>query len=133
MEPKEQIETILRELFSNHKTNRIPEFFASHYISHTSKKDYKGLKIVSQWIQNLNRFLSDLKLVKLEFIHETNDLVVWKRTIKGKIKPSKNKKLPVGKLIKWEEMIVSKFKGNQIVEEWISSEFLGALLPLGKK
>lgn len=133
MKPKDQIETILKELFSNPKTNRIPEFFNSQYISHTSKKDYKGLKIVSQWIQNLNRFFSGLKLVKLEFIHETNDLVVWKRTIKGKIKPSKNKKIPDGKFIKWEEMIVSKFKGTQIVEEWISSEFLGALLPLGKK
>ncbi|MCW7461084.1 ester cyclase [Leptospira limi] len=132
MSPKQQIEMILQELFSNPKSKMIPEVFASDYIAHTSKKDYVGLKIVSQWIQNLNRFLSDLKIVRLEFIYEAKDLVVWKRTILGKIKPSKKKNLPAGKLIKWDEMIISKFKGNQIVEEWITSEFLGTLLPKGK-
>ncbi|EOQ89667.1 SnoaL-like polyketide cyclase [Leptospira yanagawae serovar Saopaulo str. Sao Paulo = ATCC 700523] len=133
MDHKQRITSILHELFSNPKTKVIPEYFSSKYIAHTSKKTYNGLKIVSQWIQNLNSFLSDLKIVNLEFIHETDDTVVWKRTLKGKIKSSSLQNQNVGNIIKWEEMIVSKFNGSKIEEEWISSEFLGALLPKTKK
>ena len=132
MNHKARIELILNELFTNPKTTSIPEVFSADYIAHTSQKDYVGLKIVSRWIKNLNDFLSDLKVTKLEFIYENQDIVVWKRTIKGKIKPSKNKKLTPGKTIKWEELVVSKFQSNLIKEEWITSEFLGALLPKGK-
>ncbi|XDD46550.1 ester cyclase [Leptospira sp. WS39.C2] len=131
MKHRDTIEYILKELFTDPKTTAISDVFSSDYIAHTSKKNFTGLKVVSKWIKNLNQFLSDLRITKLEFIFEDQNTVVWKRTIKGKLKPSQNKKLPKGKSIQWEEMIVSKFKGNLIVEEWISSEFLGALLPLG--
>ncbi len=132
MNHKDSIEFILNELFKNPKTTAIPEVFASDYIAHTSKKTYTGIKIVSKWIKNLNKFLSETKITKLEFIYEDSNIIIWKRTIKGKIKPNQRNQLKVGKSIKWEEMIVSKFKGNLIQEEWITSEFLGALLLLGK-
>ncbi|MGV3667309.1 MAG: ester cyclase [Leptospira bouyouniensis] len=132
MNHRESIEFILKELFTNPKTTAISDVFSSDYIAHTSKRNYTGIKIVSNWIKNLNQFLSDLKITKLEFIYEDPQMIVWKRTIKGKIKPNKSNKLNKGKSIKWEEMIVSKFQGNKIQEEWITSEFLGALLPLGK-
>ncbi|MCW7474233.1 ester cyclase [Leptospira levettii] len=133
MDHKQQITSILIELFTNPKTTKIPDYFSSNYIANTSQKTYHGLKIVSKWIKNLNQFLTDLKIEKIEFVHESKDTVVWIRTIKGKIKPTPLQNLKEGKVIKWEEMIVSKFKGSKIEEEWISSEFLGVLFSKTKK
>lgn len=133
MDYKQQITSILIELFTNPKTTKIPDYFSTDYIANTSQKTYHGLKIVSQWMKNLNRFLTDLKIEKLEFVHESKDTVVWIRTIKGKMKATSHQNLKEGKVIKWEEMIVSKFKGSKIEEEWISSEFLGVLLSKSNK
>ncbi|MCW7496242.1 ester cyclase [Leptospira levettii] len=133
MDHKQQITSILIELFTNPKTTKIPDYFSSNYIANTSQKTYHGHKIVSQWIKNLNQFLTDLKIEKIEFVHESKDTVVWIRTIKGKIIPTPLQNLKEGKVIKWEEMIVSKFKGSKIEEEWISSEFLGVLFSKTKK
>ncbi|MDZ4728284.1 MAG: ester cyclase [Leptospira sp.] len=128
MDNDKKIEFILRELIDKNDTSQIPNVFSKEYIVHTSKKDYHGHKIIVKWIKDLNNFFSDLKVVKIQFLVQTNEFIVWKRTIKGKIKPSKNKNLKPGKLIKWEEMIVSKFKEGLIMEEWNNSEFLGSLI-----
>jgi len=128
MENHKKIEFILRELIDKNDPSGIPTVFGESYIVHTSKKDYFGHKIIIRWIKDLNRFFSDLKVVKIQFLVQTNELVVWKRTLRGKIKPSNNKNLKSGKLIKWDEMIVSKFQNGLIVEEWNNSEFLGVLL-----
>ncbi|TGN05164.1 SnoaL-like polyketide cyclase [Leptospira bandrabouensis] len=124
---QEKISYILNELITNHNTKSIQEVFSSEYIVHTSKKDYKGHKIIIKWAKNLHDFLSDLKIVKIQFLVQTEDLIVWKRTLRGKIKPSKNKNLKTSKTIQWDEMIVSKFKNGFIIEEWNNSEFLGVL------
>ncbi|EMY70303.1 ester cyclase [Leptospira vanthielii] len=128
MENQKKIEFILNELIANHKTSEIPKYFSKDYVVHTSKKDYSGHKIIIKWSKDLHNFFSDLKVVKIQFLVYTDEFIVWKRTLRGKIKPSKNKNLKPGKLIKWDEMIVSKFKNGLIIEEWNNSEFLGALI-----
>ncbi|TGM52555.1 ester cyclase [Leptospira vanthielii] len=128
MENQKKIEFILNELIVNHKTSEIPKYFSNDYVVHTSKKDYSGHKIIIKWSKDLHNFFSDLKVVKIQFLVYTDEFIVWKRTLRGKIKPSKNKNLKPGKLIKWDEMIVSKFKNGLIIEEWNNSEFLGALI-----
>ncbi|EMY62781.1 ester cyclase [Leptospira terpstrae] len=128
MENKKKIEYILNELISNQNTSDIPKFFSNNYVVHTSKKDYLGHKIIIKWSKDLHNFFSDLKVIKIQFLVQTDEFIVWKRTLRGKIKPSKNKNLKMGQLIKWEEMIVSRFKNGLIMEEWNNSEFLGALM-----
>ncbi len=128
MEKEEKIEFILKELINKNNISEIPNFFSKNYIVHTSKKDFFGHKIIVRWVKDLNNFLSDLKVIKIQFLVETDESIAWKRTLRGKIKPSKNKNLKPGKLIRWEEMIVSKFKDGLIIEEWNNSEFLGSLI-----
>ena len=70
-----------------------------------------------------------MRVVKVEFFtEENNNIIVWQRTLKGKhinkirgINPSK-------KTIKWNEMVVSRFDQNKIIEEWVVSELKGELL-----
>ena len=35
---------------------------------------------------------------------------------------------PSNKTVKWNEMVVSRFEGDKIAEEWIVSELMGQLL-----
>ncbi|MBM9498980.1 ester cyclase [Leptospira sp. 201903071] len=128
MKNTEKIEYILKELIQNNNPNSIQGAFARNYIVHTSKKDYKGHEIIKRWLRDLNKYFYDLKIVKIQFLVQTEEVVVWKRTLKGKIKPSKSNKLVPKKTIKWDEMVVSKFKDGFIIEEWNTSEFLGELL-----
>ncbi|EKJ87179.1 hypothetical protein [Leptospira meyeri] len=128
IENQEKILFILNELITNHNTISIKDVFSNEYIVHTSKKDYKGYKIIIKWAKDLHNFLDNLKIVKIQFLVQTEEFIVWKRTLRGKIKPSKNKNLKIDKSIQWDEMIVSKFKNGFITEEWNNSEFLGALI-----
>ncbi|MCW7457436.1 ester cyclase [Leptospira bandrabouensis] len=123
----EKISFVLNELITNHSTTSIQEVFSNEYIVHTSKKDYQGHKIIIKWAKDLHNFFADLKIVKIQFLVQTDEFIVWKRTLRGKIKPSKNKNLKTSKTIQWDEMIVSKFKNGFIIEEWNNSEFLGVL------
>lgn len=128
MDNDKKIEFILRELIEKNDPSEIATVFSKNYIVHTSNKDFLGHKIILRWMKDLNQFFSNLKVVKVQFLVQTNEFVVWKRTLRGKIKPSKNKNLKPGKSIKWDEMIVSKFQDGLIIEEWNNSEFLGTLL-----
>ena len=127
MQNFEKIEFILKELIHKNNFEPIPEVFSAKYIVHTSKKDYSGHSIIKRWVRDLNQFFYDLKIVKIQFLVQTDNIIVWKRTLKGKIKLSKNKNLTPGSMIKWDELIVSSFHDGLIQEEWINSEFLGAL------
>ncbi|TGL15111.1 ester cyclase [Leptospira meyeri] len=128
IENQEKISFILKELITNHSITSIQDVFSNEYIVHTSKKDYKGHKIIIKWAKDLHNFFDNLKIVKIQFLVQTEEFIVWKRTLRGKIKPSKSKNLKIGKSIQWDEMIVSKFKNGFITEEWNNSEFLGALI-----
>ncbi|PKA13618.1 SnoaL-like polyketide cyclase [Leptospira meyeri] len=128
IENQEKISFILKELITNHNIKSIQDVFSNEYIVHTSKKDYKGHKIIIKWAKDLHKFFDNLKIFKIQFLVQTEEFIVWKRTLRGKIKPSKSKNLKIGKSIQWDEMIVSKFKNGFITEEWNNSEFLGALI-----
>ncbi len=69
-----------------------------------------------------------MKVSNLIFFNETEDTVVWQRTLKGKHTKSIRGILASGKMIQWNEIIISKFVEGKIEEEWIVSELLGKLL-----
>lgn len=123
----EKIEYILKELIEKENLSAISDFFTPNYLVHTSKKDYRGHTCIKKWVKELNNFLYDLRVVKIEFLNQNDSNVTWKRSIRGKIKPGKNKNLKEGKVLKWTEMIVSTFENGKISEEWTVSEFHGEL------
>ncbi len=128
MDRKKIIEDVLFQLVEKNNDSVIPSAFLPEYKIHSSKKDYVGHLVIKRWIKDLNRYFDSLKVVKVQFLLETKDTIVWKRTIKGKPKPTEKSIRITKKTIQWEEMIVSKFKENLIQEEWITSEFLGKVL-----
>ena len=66
--------------------------------------------------------------MKVEFLINAGNTIAWQRTLHGTHKanmmgiPSSEKK------IIWNEMVVSRFEGDKIAEEWVVSELAGQLL-----
>lgn len=78
MENQKKIEFILNELIVNHNIFEIPKYFLKDYVVHTSKKDYRGHKIIEKWSKDLHNFFSDLKVLKIQFLLQTDEFIVWK-------------------------------------------------------
>ncbi len=125
---QEKIKFVLTELIEKRNLDAVEEVFSPDYTVHMSKKDYLGYNCIKKWVKDLNKYLTDLKVVNIEFLHQNDDVIVWKRQMKGRIRPSDNTSQKAGKILKWSDMIVSKFQNGKIAEEWVVSEFLGELI-----
>jgi len=128
MNKEEKIKIANKELIELGNIDVIAETFTTDYVAHNSRKDYEGHSFIKRWTKQLRTAIPDIRVVKVEFHIQTNDTIVWQRTLKGKhttkiwgIKPS-------GRPIKWKEMIVSRFDSEKIAEEWVVSELVGELL-----
>jgi hypothetical protein len=84
---------------------------------------------------NLRRFDSLIIVVfwfnsvlNIEILVEEGNTITWQRTLHGTHKANMMGIPQTGKKIKWNEMVVSRFEGDKIAEEWIVSELAGQLL-----
>lgn len=112
----------------------IPSYFAPDYLAHAENKEYSGLDFIKRFSKTLRTSIPDIKVLTVEILVENGDTVSWLRTLQGTHKknmmgiPASNKKLT------WNEMVVSRFEGDKIAEEWIVSELAGQLMiKLGKQ
>ncbi len=128
MTKEEKIKYANRELIELGNLDIIADTFANDYISHNAGKDYEGHNFIKRWTKNLRTAISEICLVKVEFHIQTNDTIVWQRTLSGKhttkmwgIRASEQQ-------IKWSEMVVSRFDDDKISEEWVVSDIVGQLL-----
>jgi len=128
MNNQSKIKYALNELIKGSPFNDIGEIFSKDYLSHVGEKQYRGHAIIKKWSKELNSTFSNLKVSNLIFFTETEDTVVWQRTLKGKRTKSIRGILTSDKMIQWNEIIISKFVEGKIEEEWIVSELLGKLL-----
>lgn len=128
MNNQSKIKFALDELLKREAFDNIGEVFSKDYIAYTDGKEFKGHSIVKRWAKELRTTFSNLKVSQLIFLSETEDIVVWQRTLKGKHTKS-IKGIPASeKVIQWNELIVSKFKAGKIESEWVVSELVGKLL-----
>ncbi len=116
------------ELIEKGNSDVVAELFATNYVVHAGGKDYKGHGFIKRWAKQLRSAIPDIRVLKEEFQVQTDDTIVWQRTLSGThteemwgIRPSKQK-------AEWREMAISRFDGKKIIEEWVVSELLGELL-----
>ena len=128
MNNQSKIKYALNELIKGDKFTDIGDIFSKNYLSHVGEKQYRGQAIIKKWSKELNSTFSNLKVSNLIFFTENEDTIVWQRTLKGKHTNSIKGILASGKMIQWNEIIISRFVEGKIEEEWIVSELLGKLL-----
>ena len=117
-----QINTALEQLFEEGNIDVVESIFSKNYIAHHGDKTNSGQDFIKKFTKQLRKALPDLKIIKVEFLSQTNNMVTWQRSFSGthtaamKSIPASNKK------IKWHEIVVSRFEDDKIVEEWLVSD-----------
>ncbi len=128
MNKEEQIRNANVQLIEQGNLDVIEKIFTSDYVAHAEDKDYKGHDFVKRFAKQIRTALPDISLVKVDFFVNAGNTIAWQRTLHGTHKANLLGIPPSEKKINWNEMVVSRFEGDKIAEEWVVSELAGKLL-----
>ncbi len=106
----------------------VDEVFAADYVVHAGGKDFKGPEFVRRFIGQLRSAIPDLRVVEVEFLIRAGDTIAWQRTLGGTHKADMMGIPPTGQKVEWRDMVVTRFDGEKIAEEWAVSELAEQLL-----
>ncbi|MEH6405606.1 MAG: ester cyclase [Sneathiella sp.] len=106
----------------------VDEIFASDYVVHAGGKDYKGHQFIKGFIGQLRSAISDLRVVDVTLLMQTENSITWQRTLSGTHKMAMMGIPATGQTVTWRDMVVTRFDNQKIAEEWTVSELAGQLL-----
>ncbi|UWG98984.1 ester cyclase [Dehalobacter sp. DCM] len=115
-------------LMTNGNLSLIDEIFTTDYIAHAGGKDHKGHTFIKRYVNQLRSAIPDIKVVNVEFWIQENNTIAWQRTLSGTHHADMFGIPPTKKKITWRDMVISRFEGERIAEEWTVSELAGELL-----
>jgi predicted ester cyclase len=128
MNREEKIKDIAKRLFEQGNVEIVDSVFAESYIGHYGEKKHSGQKFVKQFIVKLRLAIPDIKILKIEFLSQTENRVTWQRTFSGTHK-AEMQGIPASmKKLKWNEIVVTRFEGERIAEDWLVSDLAFQLM-----
>ena len=116
------------EIIGKGNLDIVDEVFASDYIVHAGGKDYKGPKFVKRFIKQLRTAIPKLRVEKVAILMQAGNMITWQYTLSGKHEADMRGIPPSGRKVKWSGMVVTRFDGDKIAEEWTVSELAEKLL-----
>jgi predicted ester cyclase len=122
MDKLTQIKHIADQLIGHGNLNIVDSAFSTDYIAHAGEKTHNGQKFITQFTKQVRTAIPDIKIVRIEILSQTDNILTWQRTLSGTHKadlkgiPASNKK------VKWYEIVVSRFDTDKIIEEWVVSD-----------
>lgn len=94
------------------------EIFAPDYVGHETNGDVRGgPEIIERYVTELRAAFPDLR-VEVKVLVTQGDRVAWIRTHRGTQKAEFMGVPASGRVVIWQEMVVSRFENGKIVEEW---------------
>lgn len=127
-----RLETLIRrandELITKGNFAAIPDFFAADYRAHAAGKTHKGHAFIKRWLKELRQAIPDLRVTKIEIIHQIRDGIAWQRTLTGTHKAELKRIRPSGKRVQWTELFITRITGGRIGEDWMQSDLAGVLM-----
>ncbi len=116
-----------REIAEQGKLDLVDQVFSPDYVLHAGGKLWTGTPFVRTFIRQLRTAIPDLRVVKLEILLEKGRTVAWQRTLRG-THTAALKGIPAsGRKVEWIDMLVTRFEGGKIAEEWAASELAAEL------
>lgn len=128
MNRETQIEYIAKQLFEHGNMEIVDSAFADTYVARDGEKRHKGQTFVRSFIRKLRRAIPDLKIVKIEFLSQTENTITWQRTLSGTHKADMQGIPASMKKVKWNEIVVTRFEGDRIAEDWLASHLAFQLM-----
>ncbi len=125
---REIIEQANEVVFINAQFDQIASFFSTDYSAHAGNKSHNGHAFIKRYLSQLHRALSNLRLARLEVLHESSNILTWQRTLRASHTGNLMGIPPSRKPIEWYELIVTRFEGNKLAEDWLASDLAAQLL-----
>lgn len=128
MDKLETVKHILDQLMIKGNSDLIESAFSTNYIAHAGDKTYNGHPFLKRYTKQVRTAIQNIKITKVELLSETENTITWQRSFSGTHQanlrgiPASNKK------VKWYEIVVSRFEGNLIAEEWLASDLAAQLM-----
>jgi len=125
---EERIRFANDELLGKGNLDVVDIVFSTNYVVHAGGKDHSGHTFVRRFVKLLRSAIPDLRVVEVEILVQADDTVVWQRTLSGTHEADTLGIPPSGKKVVWRDMVVTRFDGEKIAEEWSVSELAGELI-----
>ena len=125
---EEQIKFTVDQLIGQGNLDVVDVIFTTDYIAHAEDKVYKGHEFIKRFAKQVRSAIPDIRVLNVEFLVKAGATIAWQRTLHGTHKANMMGIPASEKKIKWNEMVVSRFEGDKIAEEWVVSELAGQLL-----
>ncbi len=125
---EERIRFANDEILAKGNLGVVDEIFATDYVVHAGGKDHKGHAFVRRFAGLLRSAIPDLRVVEIAILIQAGETIVWERRLSGTHEADMMGIPPSGKKVEWRDMVVTRFDGEKIAEEWTVSELAGQLL-----
>ncbi len=124
---EERVRFATDEILGKGNLDVVDEIFATDYVLHAGGKDHKGPEFVRRFAKLLRSAIPDLRVVEVALLIQAGDTIAWQRTLSGTHKAEMMGIPPTGQKVEWRDMVVTRFDGEKIAEEWGVSELAGQL------
>jgi steroid delta-isomerase-like uncharacterized protein len=115
-------------LIAEWRVERIPDFFAEDYVAHLTDRDMAGgHDAVRRYLEMVRRAFPKVQ-VEVQVLMEGDDIVAWQRTLEGVQEGAFAGFPALGRKVVWRDMVVSRFRGGRIAEEWVVTDLAERLL-----
>ncbi len=115
------------EILGKGNLDFVDEIFATDYVLHAGGKDHKGLEFVRRFAKLLRSAIPDLRVVEVALLIQAGNTIAWQRTLSGTHESEMMGIPPTGQKVEWRDMVVTRFDGEKIAEDWGVSELAGQL------
>lgn len=117
-ELQDRIQSANDELLNNGNIDRAADFFAPVYVAHAGRQEMRGgPEVIQGFVRDLRTAFPDLH-VEVEVLVAEGDRVAWIRTHHGTHQGDFMGVPASGRAITWHDMVVTRYEGDMIAEEW---------------
>lgn len=113
-------------LLNDGELRRIPEFFAESYVSHADGAQAQGHDAIRGFLEAMATAFPDLQ-VDVEVLVAERDRVAWIRNHRGTHEGEFLGVPGTGRVLTWQDMVVTRYDGTMIAEEWGVSGLPGVI------
>ena len=125
---EERIRFANDEIIGKGNLGAVDKVFATDYVVHAGGKDHKGHAFVRRFVGLIRSAIPNVRVVEVRTLLQAGDTIVWQRTLRGTHEAEMMGIPPSGREVEWRDMVVTRFAGEKIAEEWTVSDLAGQLL-----
>ena len=125
-------EAIIREaneaLITRGEVDKVSQYFTTGYVAHEEGREHSEHEYIERFITIIRNPIPDVTVSEVQILMNDRDKVAWRREANGTHTHDLLGIPPTGRQAHWEDLIVSRFEGNKIAEEWGVSDLAGRLM-----